>query len=117
MMAEPFILELMMNGTSRDKGCKQACLDIETKLITVFLLSPITHWKYKIMTKRLSSRSKAVFKSRICTNQKAFKRNDTATIEADTLELSRLILEGKNISFEELPCRQQELSFEILHRS
>ena len=47
---------------------------------------------------------------------KAFKRNDTATIEADTLELSRLILEGKNISFEELPCRQQELSFEILHR-
>ena len=47
---------------------------------------------------------------------KAFKRNDTATIEADTLELSRLILEGKNISFEELPCRQQELSFDILHR-
>ena len=31
-----------------------------------------------------------------------------------TLEFSRLVLEGKNISFEELPCKDQELSFEIL---
>ena len=46
---------------------------------------------------------------------KAYKRNDTATIEVDTLELSRLILEGKNIRFEELPCKDQELSFEILY--
>ena len=47
---------------------------------------------------------------------KAYKRNDTATIEVDILELSRLILEGKNIRFEELPCKDQELSFEILYR-
>ena len=33
---------------------------------------------------------------------KAYKRNDTATIEVDTLEFSRLVLEGKNIRFEEL---------------
>ena len=45
---------------------------------------------------------------------KAYKRNDTATIEVDTLELSRLILEGKNIRFEELPCEDQELTFDIL---
>ena len=43
-----------------------------------------------------------------------YKRNDTATIEVDTLEFSRLVLEGKNIRFEELPCKDQELSFEIL---
>ena len=47
---------------------------------------------------------------------KAYRRNDTATIEVDTLEFSRLVLDGKNISFEELPCKDQELSFEILHR-
>ena len=35
-------------------------------------------------------------------------------IEVDTLEFSRLVLDGKNISFEELPCKDQELSFEIL---
>ena len=34
----------------------------------------------------------------------------------DTLELSRLILEGKNIKFEQLPCKEQDLSFEILHQ-
>lgn len=34
----------------------------------------------------------------------------------DTLEFSRLILDGKNIRFEELPCKDQELSFEVLHR-
>ena len=45
---------------------------------------------------------------------KAYKRNDAATIEVDTLEFSRLVLDGKNISFEELPCKDQELSFKIL---
>ena len=45
---------------------------------------------------------------------KAYKRTDTATIEVDTLELSRLILEGKNIRFEELPCKNQDLTFDIL---
>ena len=47
---------------------------------------------------------------------KAYKRNDTATIEVDTLEFSRLILEGKNIRFEELPCKEQMLTFEILNQ-
>ena len=47
---------------------------------------------------------------------KAYKRNDTATIEVDTLELSRLILEGKNIKFEELPCSDQALTFGILRQ-
>ena len=33
----------------------------------------------------------------------------------DRLEFSRLVLDGKNIRFEELPCKDQELSFELLH--
>ena len=45
---------------------------------------------------------------------KAYKRNDTATIEVGTLELSRLILEEKNIKFEELSYEDQELTFDIL---
>ena len=55
-------------------------------------------------------------KTVIYTNQRQYKRNDTATIEVDTLEFSRLILEGQNIRFEELTCKDQELSFEVLHR-
>ena len=31
-------------------------------------------------------------------------------------EFSRLVLDGKNIRFEELPCKDQELSFEVLYR-
>ncbi len=47
-------------------------------------------------------------------NSKAYKRNDTSTIEVDNIELKRLILEGNNVSFEELPSDQQDLSFTVL---
>lgn len=33
-------------------------------------------------------------------NNKAYKRNDTSTIEIERLELQRLILEGQNLNFE-----------------
>ena len=49
-------------------------------------------------------------------NSKAYKRNDTSTIEVDNIELKRLILEGNNVSFEELPSDQQDLSFTVLDR-
>ncbi len=45
---------------------------------------------------------------------KAYKRNDTATIEVDRLEYSRLILEGQGQSFEEMPALRQELIFSRL---
>ena len=41
---------------------------------------------------------------------KAYKRNDTATVEIDRLELMRLILEGQNTDFESLPAHTQELA-------
>jgi len=47
---------------------------------------------------------------------KAYRRNDTATIEVDELELSRLILHGRNIHYEELPADTKELSFSELER-
>lgn len=45
---------------------------------------------------------------------KAYKRNDSSTIEVDTVEFSRLVLEGKNITFEELPAKEQNLTFNTL---
>lgn len=45
---------------------------------------------------------------------KAYRRSDSSTVEVDRLELSRLILEGQNISFEELPASNQQLSFQAL---
>ena len=45
---------------------------------------------------------------------KAYKRNDTATIEVDRVELNRLILEGEGRSFDALPAKNQQLSFSVL---
>ena len=98
------------------KDVKQACLDIENKINNS--ISPQPNYTLEIQNndQTIKLTVKSGIQKPYLYKSKAFKRNDTATIEADTLELSRLILEGKNIRFEELPCRQQELSFEILHR-
>lgn len=98
------------------KDVKQACLDIENKINDS--ISPQPNYTLEIQNndQTIKLTVKSGIQKPYLYKSKAFKRNDTATIEADTLELSRLILEGKNIRFEELPCRQQELSFEILHR-
>ena len=95
---------------------RQSCLDIENKIndsITPqpdYMLEIQNHDQTIKLTVKSGVQKPYLYKS------KAYKRNDTATIEVDTLEFSRLILEGKNIIFEELPCREQELSFEVLHR-
>ncbi|HHT77754.1 MAG: AAA family ATPase [Mollicutes bacterium] len=48
---------------------------------------------------------------------KAYRRNDSATVEVDPLELTRLILEGQNKTFEGLKSRKQDLSFRYLENS
>lgn len=47
---------------------------------------------------------------------KAYKRNDSATIEVGRLEYNRLVLEGRDQSFEELTSKEQELSFHDLEQ-
>lgn len=45
---------------------------------------------------------------------KAYKRNDTSSIEVGKMELDRLVLKGKNLKFEDLPASRQDLSFHTL---
>ncbi len=45
---------------------------------------------------------------------KAYRRSDTATVETDQIELKRLTLEGENLYYESLPCRETNLQFEYL---
>lgn len=93
---------------------KQACLDIENKINDS--ISPQPNYTLEIQNneKTIKLSVKSGLQKPYLYKSKAYKRNDTATIEVDTLEFSRLVLEGKNIRFEELPCKDQELSFEIL---
>ena len=93
---------------------RQACLDIENKINDS--ISPQPNYILEIqnndqmikLTVTSGLQKPYLYKS------KAYKRNDTATIEVDTLKFSRLVLDGKNIRFEELSCKNQDLSFEVL---
>jgi ATP-dependent DNA helicase RecG len=95
---------------------KQACLDIENRINDSISPQP----SYTLEIQNNNQTIKLVVESGLqkpyLYKSKAYKRNDTATIEVDTLEFSRLVLDGKNISFEELPCKDQALTFEVLHR-
>ena len=47
---------------------------------------------------------------------KAYKRNDTSTVEVDKIELNRLTLSGLNQYYEELKAKNQNLEFNILKK-
>ena len=47
---------------------------------------------------------------------KAYKRNDTSTVEVDKIELNRLTLLGLNQYYDELKARNQDLEFKVLKK-
>lgn len=93
---------------------KQSCMDIENKINDSISPQPDYTLEIQNNDKTITLTVKSGAQKPYLYKSKAYKRNDTATIEVDTLEFSRLILEGQNIRFEELPCKDQKLSFEIL---
>ena len=95
---------------------KQACLDIENKINDSITPQPDYMLEIQNSDQTIKLTVKSGLQKPYLYKSKAYKRNDTATIEVDTLEFSRLVLDWKNIRFEELPCKDQELSFEILRR-
>ena len=95
---------------------KQACLDIENKINDSITPQPDYTLELQNNDRTIKLTVKSGLQKPYLYKSKAYKRNDTATIEVATLELSRLILEGKNIRFEELPCEDQELTFDILQQ-
>ena len=98
------------------KNPVQSCLDIENKINDTIRPQPQYELvvqesdKTVILTVEAGRNKPYTYKS------KAYRRNDTATIEVDELELTRLILQGKNINYEELPADNQKLSFKILEK-
>ncbi len=95
---------------------KQSCMDIVNKINDSISPQPDYILEIQNNDQTIKLTVQSGLQKPYLYKSKAYKRNDTATIEVDTLELSRLILEGKNISYEELPCEDQELTFEILRR-
>ncbi len=96
------------------QDAKQACLDIENRVNDSITPQPDYTLELQNNDRTIKLTVKSGPQKPYLYKSKAYKRNNTATIEVDALELSRLILEGKNIRFEELPCENQELTFDTL---
>lgn len=98
------------------KDAESVCLDIENRINDS--ISPIPDYQISvdertgvITLKVLEGRFKPYYYK-----AKAYKRNDTATIEVDRIELNRLILEGENRSFDELISKDENLEFKSLEQ-
>lgn len=93
---------------------KQACLDIENKINDSIAPQPSYALEINEPDSTVELRVNPGLAKPYLYRAKAYKRNDSSTIEVDDLELSRLLLAGRNTSFEELPASEQNLSFECL---
>lgn len=88
----------------------QACLDIENKINDNIKPMP----RYTLDIQDNSTISLEVYRGQFkpyLYKGKAYKRNDSSTVEVDRLELNRLILEGNNLSYEEIASSFQDLTF------
>ena len=81
----------------------KTCLDIENKINDSITPNPNYKFEIDYGNKTIDLIVYEGLNKPYLYKSKAYKRNDTATIEMDHLELQRAILEGKNICFEELP--------------
>ena len=93
---------------------KQVCLDIENKINDTIRPQPQYKLAVQEADKTVMLTVEAGRNKPYTYKSKAYKRNDTATIAVDDLELTRLILQGKNINYEDLPADKQDLTFRTL---
>ena len=94
---------------------EKACLDIENKINDSITPNPNYKFELDYNNKTIDLIVYEGLNKPYLYKSKAYKRNDTATIEMDHLELQRVILEGKNMYFEELPY-DGKLEFNYLRK-
>lgn len=94
---------------------EKTCLDIENKINDSIKPNPNYKFELDYNNKTIDLIVYEGLNKPYLYKSKAYKRNDTATIEMDHLELQRVILEGKNMYFEELPY-DGKLEFNYLRK-
>ncbi|MBR2677405.1 MAG: putative DNA binding domain-containing protein [Solobacterium sp.] len=92
----------------------QKCLEIENKINDSIRPQPDYTLSVEESGKVIALRVNPGRNTPYLYKSKAYKRNDTATIEVDHFELNRLILKGENKEYEELHTANQNLTFEFL---
>ena len=110
------IFEADDNGNfSGIENPESVCLDIENRIKDSIIPQP----EYTLDIGEKNTIELTVFsgdKTPYMYKSKAYKRNDTATVEVDRAELTRLILAGSNRHYEELPAENQKLTFRQLEK-
>jgi len=103
------------NGTVKGlENVNNACLDIENRInnsidpLPEYTLSVDKNKSIVILTVEEGAYKPYLY------NSKAYVRKDTSTIAVDRISFSRLILEGQNLSVEELSASCQDLKFSLL---
>ncbi|MBQ9691355.1 MAG: putative DNA binding domain-containing protein, partial [Eggerthellaceae bacterium] len=96
---------------------KETCIDIENKINDSITPQPRYSLSLTDKEQTITLEVKPGAHKPYFYRSKAYKRNDTATIEVDNLELKRLILEGEEKNFEELPSHNQALEFNVLENN
>lgn len=92
----------------------QACLDIENKISDSIRPQPVYELEVNDKDKTVHLKVYEGNSKPYTYKSKAYRRNDTATIEVDELEFSRLVLKGRNVNYEQLPANEQNLTFTVL---
>lgn len=96
------------------KEPQKVCLDIENRINGS--LKPVPKYSMFIDDAKRTitlNVSEGRFKPYLF-KSKAYRRADSATVEVDRIEFNRLVLQGANQSFEEVPAGNQRLEFEYL---
>jgi ATP-dependent DNA helicase RecG len=99
------------------ENAKDACLDIENRINDS--ISPKTDFSLEVNRRTgviTLTVMEGLYKPYFY-KSKAYKRNDSSTVEVDTLELTRLILEGQNKTFESVKTKKQDLTFKYLEKA
>ena len=98
------------------ENIEELCLDLENKINDNISPKPdfrfIKDTKKNIITLIVEE---GLNKPYLCKG-KAYKRNDTSTVEVDRIEFNRLTLLGLNQYYEELKARKQDLEFKVLKK-
>jgi len=96
------------------ENIEELCLDLENKINDN--ISPKPDFRFIKDTKRniITLIVEEGFNKPYLYKGKAYKRNDTSTVEVDRIEFNRLTLLGLNQYYEELKAKKQNLKFEVL---
>lgn len=91
-----------------------ACLNIENKINDSIKPNPDYDLSIDEKTKVVTLTVNKGHNSPYFYKSKAYKRNDSSSVEVDSVELSRLILRSENRSYDSLISNDQNLTFKIL---